>query len=252
MSGWGDFPKSMTVGERAQKAKATAKKLEKKGKKLSPVVIEGKKIANSFWGEGWCTHLEGFGDFESRLPRGRSYVRHGSVIHLEIEAGKITAKVQGSDLYDVTITIKTMPAARYKKLVASCTGKIESMVELLKGALNDATLKVLTDPRHGLFPQDGEIEFDCSCPDGAWMCKHVAAVLYGVGARLDTAPELLFTLRSVDQKMLVGSATNLDISVDKKVKTLRSGGLADVFGIEMEDAPAPVKKKKKKAAARHR
>ena len=154
--------------------------LRKKGADIQPVVIEGRQIASSFWGEAWCDHLESFSDFENRLPRGRSYVRNGSVCHLAIDKGQIEAKVSGSELYTVKIAIKTLPDKRWKELKRRCTGQIGSLIELLQGNLSDQVMEVVTDRSNGLFPLPGEISLQCSCPDWATMCKHVAAVLYGV------------------------------------------------------------------------
>ena len=160
--------------------------LRKKGVDIQPVEIDGRKIAKTFWGEAWCDHLESFSDFENRLPRGRTYVRNGSVCHLAIAKGQIEAKVSGSELYNVKVDIKTLPGKKWTAIKGRCSGQIGSLLELLQGRLSDHVMEVVTDRKEGLFPLPGEMSFKCSCPDWAVMCKHVAAVLYGVGARLDT------------------------------------------------------------------
>jgi hypothetical protein len=239
---WG-YPPKMTVGERRKKAAKQAAALEKKGKKLSPVVLEGSKIARTFWGKAWCTNLEGYSDYESRLPRGRSYVRSGSVIDLQIEAGKVSALVQGTSLYTVSITIGTVDPRRWETIVSECGGKIDSVVELLQGKLSGAVMEVITRHETGLFPAPKEIKLACSCPDWATMCKHVAAVLYGVGARLDERPELLFRLRGADPTELVVTAASgavlggAPVAHEKRL----GGDLADVFGIELDLGPVPAK-----------
>ena len=160
-------------------------RLRKKGADVQPVRLTGRKIASTFWGEAWCEHLESFSDYENRLPRGRTYVRNGSVCHLAIQKGKIEAKVSGSSLYTVKIDIRTLPPAKWKSLKARCAGQVGSLLELLQGKLSDRVMTIVTDRDEGLFPSPKEIQLSCSCPDWATMCKHVAAVLYGVGARLD-------------------------------------------------------------------
>jgi len=215
--------------------------LRKKGVDVQPVEIDGRKIAKTFWGEAWCNHLESFSDYANRLPRGRTYVRNGSVCHLAVDKGQIEAKVSGSELYTVRIAIKTLPPRKWKEVKRRCTGQIGSLIELLQGSLSDQVMEVVTDRQQGLFPLPGEISLNCSCPDWASMCKHVAAVLYGVGARLDRKPELLFKLRGVDHEELIAADAEAAVSAATtggKSKRLAAGDLSDVFGIEL-DATVP-------------
>jgi len=172
-------------------------KLKKKGHTVAPVVLQGRKIASTFWGKAWCDNLEGYGDYENRLPRGRTYVRNGSVVDLQIAEGEVSARVSGSDLYKVKVDIVPVPKARWKSICKDCAGGIDSLVELLQGRFSKGVMERICRQRSGLFPAPEEIRFSCSCPDWASMCKHVAAVLYGVGARLDNKPELLFRLRKL-------------------------------------------------------
>jgi uncharacterized Zn finger protein len=207
--------------------------LRKKGKTIEPVEIEGRTIARSFWGKGWCDHLESFSDFENRLPRGRTYVRNGSVCHLAIEPGHIEAIVSGSSLYKVSIKIKKLAPDLWRAVNERCSGQVGSMLELLQGKLSDHVMAVVTDRAEGLFPQPREIELSCSCPDWATMCKHVAAALYGVGSRLDHQPELLFLLRDVDAQELIST----EMAMPQAAATgnvIESSQLADIFGIEMD------------------
>ncbi|MHB1359675.1 MAG: SWIM zinc finger family protein [Rhodocyclaceae bacterium] len=236
---------------RAQAGKAVAK-AKKAGQDLHPVVIEGRAIAKTFWGKAWCDNLEAYSDFENRLPRGRTYVRNGSVIDLKIEPGKVRALVMGSDLYRIEIGITAVPDAHWKSLAKECTGSIASLVELLQGKLSKAVMERICQPRMGLFPAPKDIQLDCSCPDWATMCKHVAAVLYGVGAHLDAQPELLFMLRQVDANDLVTQAAELSIKTRKtpaRGKVLDESQLADVFGIEM-DGPDDLPDTQKQAGTR--
>ncbi|MEE8543481.1 MAG: hypothetical protein V3S94_06445 [Gammaproteobacteria bacterium] len=217
-------------------------KLTKKGRQTSPVVIDGRKIARTFWGKAWCDNLERYSDFENRLPRGRSYVRNGSVVDLQAAAGRIAALVSGSALYTVTVTVAPLPRTRWSAVCKDCSGAIDSLVELLQGRFSNGVMARLCEKNTGLFPSPKEITFTCSCPDWASMCKHVAAVLYGIGARLDHQPELLFTLRKVDQHDLIAKAgSNLAKrrKAPARAKVLKSDDLADVFGIEIVPARQP-------------
>jgi uncharacterized Zn finger protein len=236
-------------------------KLRKKGVDVQPVVLDGRKIAHTFWGQAWCEHLEKFSDYANRLPRGRTYVRNGSVCHLEVQPGKIAAKVSGSELYDVAITIKTLSPQKWKGLKESCAGRVGSMLELLQGRLSGQVMSVVTDRDRGLFPHPKEIKLKCSCPDWATMCKHVAAVLYGVGARLDRKPEMLFLLRGVDHSELVGEDAARAVVTKapaKKGRILDAAGLSEVFGIELEQGgkkaagAAPVRRAGGKAKSRRK
>jgi len=198
------------------------------------------KIAKTFWGKAWCEHLENYSDYASRLPRGRTYVRNGSVVDLQITPGKVTALVAGSDLYEIEIGIKRCPEAQWNDIRARCAGQIRSLIELLQGKLSAGVMEIISGAESGLFPKPREITLNCSCPDGARMCKHVAATLYGVGARLDDQPNLLFTLRQVDHLELIAQSGDVNVLVDRTgsqgQKTLGAGDLADVFGIELESA----------------
>lgn len=229
------------VAQRRAQAMRKIEKLKKKGVDIQPIEIEGRKIATSFWGKAWCDHLESFSDYDNRLPRGRTYVRNGSVCHLEIKKGKIEAIVSGSELYNVTIDIQPLKPKLWKSIKGLCSGKIGSMLELLQGRLSEHVMGVVTDQKKGLMPLPREIKLNCSCPDWAVMCKHVAAALYGIGSRLDTLPELLFTLRGVDAAELISADITLPASDVAGSKSIADDQLADIFGVEMDEADVPVK-----------
>ncbi|MGH9254266.1 MAG: hypothetical protein ACRD3C_06825 [Vicinamibacterales bacterium] len=235
---YGFRPYVSVAARRAQAARELAK-LQKKGRKISPVAIEGRKIARTFWGEAWCDNLERYSDYANRLPRGRTYVRNGSVVDLQVGPGRVTALVSGSTMYDVKVTVGPVPRSRWSAICKDCTGAIDSLVELLQGRFSKGVMARLCEQKTGLFPSPKDIIFTCSCPDWASMCKHVAAVLYGIGARLDHQPELLFTLRKVDQQDLIANA-GADLSKKGRrpagAKVLASDDLSEMFGIEM--APA--------------
>jgi uncharacterized Zn finger protein len=255
--GW---PQYVPVWKRREQADRAMQKLRKKGVSIQPVVIVGRQIASTFWGRAWCEHLQKFSDFDNRLPRGRSYVRNGSVCHLDISKGRIAAKVSGSRMYDVQITVKTLARQKWKDLRARCAGQVGSMLELLQGRLSHQVMEIVTDKANGLFPLPREIGFECSCPDWAGMCKHVAAVLYGVGSRLDEKPELLFLLRGVDHSGLVSEDAARALvarGATGQGRRLDDSSIAQVFEIELDDGaagatgatPAPKRPRASRAAA---
>ena len=247
---YGFRPYVSVAARRAQAARELAK-LQKKGRKISPVAIEGRKIARTFWGEAWCDNLERYSDYANRLPRGRTYVRNGSVVDLQVGPGRVTALVSGSTMYDVKVTVGPVPRSRWSAICEDCSGAIDSLVELLQGRFSKGVMARLCEQKTGLFPSPKDIIFTCSCPDWASMCKHVAAVLYGIGARLDHQPELLFTLRKVDQQDLIANA-GADLSKKGRrpagAKVLASDDLSEIFGIEM--APATPAKRPASAVPR--
>lgn len=244
---YGDWKPYVPVAKRREKALKMAMKEKKAGKTLSPVIIEGRKIAKTFWGTAWCDNLESYSDYQNRLPRGRTYVRNGSIIDLVIGPGKVSAQVMGSNLYTIKIVIAPVSESHWKSLVKECTGSIASLVELLQGKFSKSVMERICQPKTGLFPPPKDITLNCSCPDWAVMCKHVAAVLYGIGARLDDVPELLFTLRQVDAGDLVTQAAELPDKATKapsRGKVLDDDQLADVFGLEMDEVAPPAPEKK--------
>ena len=238
---WGWRPHVSVVERRRNAAKKIAK-LRKEGHAVSPVVIEGRAIAKTFWGKAWCDNLERYSDFANRLPRGRTYVRNGSVIDLQIAAGEIKALVSGSDIYSVAVRVAPVTKARWKSICKDCAGAIDSLVELLQGRFSKGVMERICRQKTGLFPSPSEIKLSCSCPDWAEMCKHVAAVLYGIGARLDQQPELLFRLNQVDENDLIAKAgDSLPLANQKPAaaKVLDGGeDLSELFGLDMQQSTA--------------
>lgn len=250
MSYYSYWPKYVSVGERKRKAGKKTAQLIKQGKKLEPITVEGRTIAKTYWGKSWCENLESYSDYENRLPRGRTYVRNGFVIDLKITAGSIKALVCGSSTYNIKIDIAPLSKDKWQAIVKECSGKIDSIIELLSGKFSKSVMEVIARKEQGLFPHPNEIKIDCSCPDYAKVCKHVAAVLYGVGARLDTNPELLFTLRQVDHNELIVTDSALETLVkrDAEQKAFADDELSNIFGIDigsikMDDDNAVTKKK---------
>ncbi len=252
MSYWGGWRPYVSQAERRRRAAVAMAKLKKKGHPVAPVVLQGRTIASTFWGKAWCDNLEGYGDYANRLPRGRNYVRNGSVVDLQIAPGEVSARVSGSDLYKVKVDIVPVPKARWKSMCKDCAGGIDSLVELLQGRFSKGVMERICRQRSGLFPAPEEIRFSCSCPDWASMCKHVAAVLYGVGSRLDDKPELLFRLRKVDEKdLLAGATMGLPISRKKPAagKVLDTADLSSIFGLDLAGETEPESTKPAKVAS---
>ena len=243
---YGEWRPYVSIAQRRARASREMNKLRKKGTDVVPIKIQGRNVAHTFWGKAWCKHLERFSDFANRLPRGRTYVRNGSVCHLAIEKGKVEAIVSGSELYKVDIRISPLSSAKWKNVRKQCAGHIGSILELLQGQLSSQVMGIVTDPTNGLFPQPGDIKLHCDCPDWADMCKHVAAVLYGVGARLDERPELLFVLRNVDHEELISAELDIRTATRGKGKRRRLADqdLSSLFGVDIEDTTPPIKKKK--------
>ncbi|MGV8948907.1 MAG: SWIM zinc finger family protein [Candidatus Paracaedibacter sp.] len=233
--GW---PPYVPVAKRREQAAKQVAKMKKKGMNILPIVIESRTIAKTFWGKSWCDNLKAYSDFENRLPRGRTYVRNGSVVHLDIGKGEINALVSGSSMYDVNITINGIAKEKWKKVVTNCAGSIGSLVELLQGKFSKSVMEIISHKDQGLFPSPLEMKVKCNCFDDAKMCKHIAAVLYGIGARLDSQPELLFTLRQADHFELLNSATvssNLDKSGGAQ-EEIDTSELSAIFGIDIDES----------------
>ena len=238
---WYSFRPYVSVAERRRQAAKTAQKMAKGGRELAPVQPVGRAIATTFWGKSWCDNLESYSDYENRLPRGRSYIRNGSVIDLQIAAGKISALVQGSSLYKIGIEISALPKQPWAEFTGRCAGKVTNLLDLLQGRLSKEILQEISTPGRGLFPAPKEIKLSCSCPDWADMCKHVAAVLYGVGVRLDERPELFFTLRGVDVQDLITSASvtaTTSLAGAPADTAIADADLSALFGVELEAASA--------------
>lgn len=251
----------ISAAEKRRRAEKAMQKLARKGGEiLQPVRVEGKNIADSFWGKSWCRNMESYSDYGNRLPRGRSYVRSGAVVDLQISAGSVKALVSGSRLYHVSMKIDAVERVAWDALKAQSSGQVANLFDLLQGKLSASVMEIMSSRESGLFPGPSEISFSCSCPDSASMCKHIAAVFYGIGVRLDHSPALLFTLRGADHLELIAEAAD---SVAAGARGAGGDGIAadalgDIFGIEIDlgDVVLPSAKTvpggKKKAAPRRK
>jgi uncharacterized Zn finger protein len=235
---WYEYKPYVSVAQRRAQAARELAKRQKNGHAVFPVQIEGRAITSTFWGQAWCTNLESYSDFANRLPRGRTYVRNGSVVDLKIEKGRVKALVSGSELYEIQIHIAPLPKPHWLALKKQCAGQIGSLVELLQGKLSKGVMELVTNRERGLFPKPKEITMRCSCPDYAGMCKHLAAVMYGAGHRLDSSPELLFLLRGVDHSELIEHAIPAaPPKVKRGAPTIAAADLGAIFDIEIDAAP---------------
>jgi uncharacterized Zn finger protein len=231
------FTPYVRVADRKKQAAKKINQLRKKGQNLQPVVVEGRLIAKSFWGKAWCKNLESYSDYSNRLPRGRSYVRNGLVIDLQINKGEVRALVDGSMTYKVNVTILPVIAELWQNIVNQSLGKIDSLIELLQGKFSKAVMEIITNRETGLFPKLKEIKLNCSCPDGAYMCKHVAAALYAVGAHLDQYPQDLFLLRQIDHLELINKINIAAITATSQDRTAiisDNSELSALFGIDIK------------------
>ncbi|MBN1524931.1 MAG: hypothetical protein JW904_10630 [Spirochaetales bacterium] len=258
MSYYQGWPEYIPVSEKRAKAERKIEQLRKKQKEIHPIIIEGSKLSNTWWGTAWNKNLESYADYSNRIGRGRSYVRHGAVLDLKIKPGKVTALVQGSrnKPYSVTVDIKQISSPKWIKIKQSCEGKLASVAKLLEGSFPRELKELFAGKGSGLFPSPNEISFDCSCPDWAGLCKHTAAALYGIGKRLDDDPSLFFTLRKVKMDELVSevvkdkSKSMLSKAKKKTSRVIADADVSAMFGIEMAEKakkePAKKKSVKKK------
>lgn len=204
-----------TASEIKERSAQSVKREQDKGRTLEPVCVSGRTITKNWWGKAWCSNLEQYADYESRLDRGKRYIRTGAVLDLKIEKGKIRARVQGTRKapYKIEIRISPLSEEKCQEIIKKCSQKIENLEALLSGTFPEE-LKELFQGAGGLFPEPKEISFNCSCPDWALMCKHVAAALYGVGVRLDEYPALFFQLRGIDMERFI------DVTLSNKVEAM--------------------------------
>jgi uncharacterized Zn finger protein len=244
---WG-FPQYVSVGEKRAKVQKKLEQLKKKNPSITPLILQGAKLAHTWWGIAWNKNLEKYADYSNRISRGRSYIRNGFVLDFKISPGEVTSLVQGtgSRPYEVVIKIKPLNKEAWNEIKKQCEGKIESLQELIEGRFPRELIEIFTAKGKGLFPLPKEIKFSCSCPDWASMCKHVAATLYGVGVKLDDDPKLFFLLRKAEMDDLITEALR-----DKSKKMLKKAekktsrviddlDAVKMFGIDIDENDSSV------------
>lgn len=233
------FPEYISVAEKREKAAKALEKLKKQDPAIEPVIIEGRTLAKNWWGKAWNKNLESYADYSNRIGRGKSYVKNNAILDLKISKGKVTARVQGSRPrpYEVAIRIETLSGEKWEKITALCNHRLDSLEQLMEGKFPQDLEALFTDKKYGLFPGPKEIHFHCSCPDSASMCKHVAAVMYGIGARLDVNPLLFFELRAMDGQELIRKSmeqklTSMMKNAGKKSpREIPEQDIANIFGL---------------------
>lgn len=235
--GYGYYKPQPTVADRQRKAERQLSKLRKKDPNIQPISIEGSKITKTWWGTAWCKNLERYADYENRIGRGRSYVKNGLVLDLRISEGRISAMVSGSHVYEIEITIDRLPDKKWQRITEQCAKRIDSIATLVDGKFSKEFQEIFMKQGDGLFPSPKEIHMDCSCPDWATMCKHVAAALYGAGSRLDADPLLFFTLRGIDPSVLIKSSVEerrnalLANAKKRSPRAIDEKDIARIFGV---------------------
>jgi uncharacterized Zn finger protein len=237
--GYYGFPRYESVAEKKAKASRSLAKMKKKNPDIEPVIIEGRTLVKSWWGKSWNINLESYADYSNRIERGKRYVRNNAVLDLKISKGKVIAKVQGSRVkpYDVEISIDALDNKKWEQVTELCNHRIDSLEQLIEGKFPKELEILFTDKKYGMFPSPKEIHFACSCPDWAYMCKHVAATLYGIGARLDNDPMLFFALRDIDGQMLIRKSMErklesmLKNAGKKSKREIAAKDISDIFGL---------------------
>lgn len=233
------YPEYQSVAQKKAKAQKAIEKLRKKDSGIEPVIIEGKTLVHEWWGKAWNHNLESYADYQNRISRGRSYVRNGAVLDLRIKEGQVTALVQGSRVkpYTVKIVFDVLSSEKWQQVTNLCNQRIASMEALIEGKFPKELESLFEDKKYGLFPSPKEIHFDCNCPDWAYMCKHVASVLYGIGSRLDQQPLLLFELRGVDSTALIKKSMEAKLEsmlknvTHKSQRSIEEEEALDLFGL---------------------
>ena len=228
-----------TIAELREKVRDSSKIAAKKKLQYEPIgPVSRRDVCTSWWGKAWCANLEQYADFESRLGRGKRYMKSGTVIDLKIRKGRIEARVQGTRKtpYKVEIRISPLSEEKCDALIEKCGRRINNMECLIKGEF-PSELKELFTSENGFFPSPKEISFSCSCPDWALMCKHVAAAMYGIGVRLDENPFYFFELRGIDVDRFINVALESKVesmlkNADKRTeRMIDNADLTALFGV---------------------
>ncbi len=239
MSYYDGFPSYTPQSVRKERNERKIKIMLKEEPDLKPVIIEGRNIAKTWWGKAWNNNLEIYADYSNRLARGRSYIRTGAIFDLKIETGVVNALVQGSrpNPYEVTVEIAPLDHELLEKIGELCQDNIKDLEELLQGKFPKELVRIFTLEEEGLFPRNEDIKFACTCPDWAYMCKHVVAVLYGIGNRFDQDPTLFFKLRNIDFSYLISKT--IEQKMDNMLKNankpskriLEDKDISELFGL---------------------
>jgi uncharacterized Zn finger protein len=162
-------------------------------------------FAANWWAKRWLAVLESYG-IGSRLQRGRSYARGGQVLNIDVQPGSVKARVQGSQAqpYKIKIEVKQLTDADWERVLDTISEQAIFAAQLLDGTMPQEIESAFEAARISLFPRDPrDILTDCSCPDYANPCKHIAAVYYLLGEQFDLDPFLIFTLRGRTREQVI-------------------------------------------------
>jgi uncharacterized Zn finger protein len=219
--GYDGFSEYESVAQKRARAARRLAKLRKENPQIAPIIIEGRTIAKSWWAKAWVRNLESYADYANRIARGKGYLRYGMVLDLIIEKGVVDALVMGSgsSTYRVHVQIDPLSDARVTDIARFCGDRLTDTAQLAEGRFPKEFSERFLDQKQGLFPSPKEIHFSCSCPDHAYMCKHVAAVLYGIGTRFDDDPLLFFKLRNIPTEDLI--KRSVDVKMTSMLKNAR-------------------------------
>ena len=183
-------------------------------------------IGETWWSKRWIGVLESF-DMGARLGRGRSYARRGQVISIDVQKGVVLSKVQGtrSKPYDIKIQLKPISEDDWEKVTDEMASKAIFAAKLLSSQMPTNIEDAFSKVKISLFPENEEdLKTDCSCPDWANPCKHIAAVYYLLAERFDEDPFLIFMLRGKTKEEIVDALRKRRVS-----SVLEGGGKKDVW-----------------------
>ncbi len=225
---WAEEERPLRAAELGALAARRLEELRAAGEELCPVVGRGRALASHFWGKAWMRHLAACEAGGLCLAPGRTLLRHGCLLDVQLAPGRIRARVSALRLEEVELQLAPLDEERLEQLVQLCQGRIDSLVSLMEGRVDEAVLAPLCDPQGGLLPEPADWKMSCSCADWAEPCPHAAAAIYAAGVLIDADPSLLFTLRSLDPAVLlrpVPQAEAAEFSADE---------LGRLFGIELD------------------
>lgn len=226
MCGYEEQPR-LKAADLERLAQQHREQLAAAGVELHPVVSRSRKLATSFWGSAWMRRLSVCEAGGLCLAPGRTLLRHGCVLDVRVTPGRAEALVSADELYEVELRLSPPEEEQVEHLATLCAGKIDTLLSLLEGRVDEALLQQLCDPENGLLPDARDWHISCSCPDWAEPCPHAAAVMYALGVLLDSQPELLFTLRSIDPAVLIRRPQQATACFD-------AASLSATFGIDLD------------------
>ncbi len=225
---WQEDERPLRAAELETLAAARLAELQAAGEELHPVVSRSRALVSHFWGKAWMRHLAACEAGGLCLAPGRTLLRHGCVLDVQLAPGLIRARVSTQRLEEVELHLAPLDEERQAELVQLCQGRIDSLVSLMEGRVDETVLAPLCDPQLGLLPEPADWRMHCSCADWAEPCPHAAAAIYAAGVLIDADPSLLFTLRSLDP------ATLLRPTAQAEASDFAAGDLGKLFGIELD------------------